>query len=147
MDDIEIPAFLRRQDDTTVTKVQRSIATKKVEPANDAGPEKIMAAFNAAVVKGQGFRQTLRAVFELRLLTTIEVAVVKASKDAGNATKAWACYLLWCHQKQDPATELSQAGMALIMDALKGLDPNKQALVFEVYEAHAVSQSSETFKF
>ena len=147
MDDIEIPAFLRRQDDTTVTKVQRSIATKKVEPANDAGPEKIMAAFNAAVVKGQGFRQTLRAVFELRLLTTIEVAVVKASKDAGNATKAWACYLLWCHQKQEPATELSQAGMALVMDALKGLDPNKQALVFAVYEAHAVSQSSETFKF
>ncbi len=37
--------------------------------------------------------------------------------------------------------------MALVMDALKGLDPEKQALVLEVYEAHAVSQSSETFKF
>lgn len=147
MDDIEIPAFLRKQDDSAETQLLESIVPKRKGPKEYAGPEKIMAAFNAAASKGQGFRQTLRGVFDLNILTSIEVAVVKASKHAGNATKAWACYLLWCHQKQDPSTELSQAGIALVMDALKGLDPDKQTLVFEVYEAHAVSQSSETFKF
>lgn len=142
MDDIEIPAFLRKQDDASVTVLKDLHTPRKKESTNDAGATQIVAAFNAAASKGQGFRQTLRGVFDLNLLKSIEIAVVKASKHAGNATKAWACYLLWCHQKQDPSTELSQAAMALLMDVLKGLDPDKQALAFEVYEAHAASQSS-----
>ena len=124
-----------------------SIVPKRKGPKEYAGPEQIMAAFNAAVGKGQGFRQTLRGVFDLNLLTSIEVAVVKASKHAGNATKAWACYLLWCHQKQEKSTALSKEGVALVISALEELDRDKQALVFDVYEAHAVSQSLETFKF
>lgn len=142
MDNFEIPKFLRKQDNSSVTVLQDLHTPRREEHKDDAGSAQIVGAFNAAATKGQGFRQTLRGVFALNLLTSIEMAVVKASKHAGNATKAWACYLLWCHQKQDPSTELSQAGMALVMDALKGLDPDKQALVFEVYEAHAVSQSS-----
>lgn len=138
MDDIEIPAFLRKQDDSSETLLNESISPSTKRPERNDGPVQIVTAFNEAAGKGQGFRQTLRAIFELQIATGIEMAVVKASKIAGNATKAWACYLLWCHQKQDKSARLNDAGLALVMDALAGLGPDDQALVFEDYETSAI---------
>ena len=52
MDDVEIPAFLRK--------------------IVNAAPAEIIATFNKAATKGQGFRQTIRAVTDLTRRGTVQ---------------------------------------------------------------------------
>ena len=101
MDDFEIPAFLRK----IITAV----------------PAEIIASFNKAATKGQGFRQTLRAVTDLSLDEGLCKLIAEVANHIGGPVKAWACYLLWLHDSNRPSLQLTTEARALALDQIRSI--------------------------
>jgi hypothetical protein len=104
MDDFEIPAFLRK----IITAV----------------PAEIVASFNKAATKGQGFRQTLRAVTDLSLDEGLCKLITEVANHIGGPVKAWACYLLWLHDSNRPSLQLTTEARALALDQIRSVSPD-----------------------
>lgn len=104
MDTFEIPDFLRR--------------------VIDASPAKIIATFNKAATKGQGFRQTLRAVTDLSLDEGLCKLIAEVANHIGGPVKAWACYLLWLHDSKRPNLQLTTEARALALDQIRSVSPD-----------------------
>ena len=104
MDDFEIPAFLRK----IITAV----------------PAEIIASFNEAATKGQGFRQTLRAVTDLSLDEGLSKLIAEVANHIGGPVKAWACYLLWLHDSNRPSLQLTAEARALALDQTHSVSPD-----------------------
>lgn len=101
MDDFEIPDFLRKN--------------------GHASSAEIIAAFNRAVTQGQGFRKTLRAVTDLSLQDRLCSLIVEVARHVGGPLKAWACYLLWLHDSNQPGLQLTAEARALALDQTRSV--------------------------
>jgi hypothetical protein len=147
LDEIELPAFLRRDDatarDASPGRMRFGIdrRTEVHEPgpaqallAGKAAAFGIVRAFNAAVQPGLGFRQVLRAVTEHPLDPRILKAVEVAAGFAGTRIKGWACFLLWVHQLDVPEARLSADALALVTAQLQGVDVEQQRTVRPLFE-------------
>jgi Ca-activated chloride channel family protein len=137
MEEIDIPAFLRRQDNVQRRPESASAPSMRfgvVRPAHGAAgpsdvsvlaklaPREIVRAFNEAVQPGLSFRQVLRTVTERAPDPQAVVVVARAKDHVGSLIKAWACFLMWVHQLNVHEVRLSDAALALVEEQLKQLD-------------------------
>jgi hypothetical protein len=147
MEEIEIPAFLRKDEaaarDATPRRLRFGIDRRAEvhEPApgqallaGKAAAFGIVSAFNAAVQPGLSFRQVLRAVTEHPLDPRILKAVEVAADFAGTRIKGWACFLMWVHQLNAPEARLSDEALALVTAQLQGVDVQQQRTVTPLFE-------------
>lgn len=120
MDNLEIPAFLRRQSEN-----REHIGN---------GPEAVVHAFNAAIAKGQNLRQALRAVMALDLGYELIASIQDSAKRLGSMTVAWACYLIWLSDEPQARAHLSAEARQAIEERLQSV------------AAEAIRQTQERFR-
>lgn len=120
MDDFEIPAFLRKNVHAT--------------------PAEVIAAFNQAAAKGQGFRQTLREVTDLSLDDGLCKLIVEAARPVGGALKAWACYLLWLHNSNQPGLQLTPEARGLALEQVRSISSESLAKANSMFLAQSTTQ-------
>ncbi len=115
MDDVEIPAFLRK--------------------IVNAAPAEIIATFNKAATKGQGFRQTIRAVTDLSLDEGLCKLIAEVANLIGGPLKAWACYVLWLHGSNRSSLQLTAQARALALDQARAVSPDSLVQANSMFSA------------
>ncbi len=115
MDDVEIPAFLRKIISTV--------------------PAEIIATFNKAAKKGQGFRQTIRPVTDLTLEEGLCRLIAEVANLVGGPLKAWACCLLWLHDHNRPSLQLTAEARALALDQARSVSPDSLVQANSMFSA------------
>jgi hypothetical protein len=147
MDEIEIPAFLRRghiaQDPPAPGRMRfgvdrgagrRDAAPAKVALSRRQAAFAMLRTFNDAVQPGLSFRQVLRSVTDQVCDPQIRQAVESAAAIAGSQIKAWACFLMWVHELNAPEARLSDAALALVQAQLQRVDAQQQQTVMPLFE-------------
>ena len=147
MEEIEVPAFLRKDEaaarDATPRRLRFGIDRREEAHESARGQASlagkvaafgIVSAFNAAVQPGLSFRQVLRTVTEHPLDPRILKAVEVAADFAGTRIKGWACFLMWVHELNVPEARLSDEALALVTAQLQGVDVEQQRTVTPLFE-------------
>ena len=111
MDELEIPAFLRRQ----------SASYQRVGSGDRR--TQIITTFNAAIARGLNLRQALRDVMALDLGFDLIAAIQDAVQTLGSMTTAWACYLLWLSDEPSVTARLSGEARQALEQRLATLSP------------------------
>jgi Ca-activated chloride channel family protein len=148
MDEIEIPAFLRRghiaQDPPAPGRMRfgvdrgagrRDAAVAETTLSRRQAAFAMLRTFNDAVQPGLSFRQVLRSVTDQVCDPQIRQVVESAAALAGSQIKAWACFLMWVHQMNAPEAQLSDAAHALVWNQLQHLDVQQQEAAIGAFEA------------
>jgi len=120
MDDVEIPAFLRK--------------------IVNAAPAEIIATFNKAATKGQGFRQTIRAVTDLSLDEGLCKLIAEVANLIGGPLKAWACYVLWLHDSNRASMQLTAEARALALDQARSVSPDALVQANSMFSAQTTAE-------
>jgi len=110
MDNIEIPAYLRRQS-----------ASYQQTGSGDRR-EQIITTFNTSIARGLNLRQALRNVMALDLEFDLIAAIQDAVQRVGSMTTAWACYLLWLSDESNVSVRLSGEARQAIEQRLGAMD-------------------------
>lgn len=95
MDDIEIPAFLRKQTDDTDSTPVRSNNGK---PSQNALIELVMA-FNQAALSHNQFRSALAVCLRTNAANQLQSLVAKHLQAAGSAAPIWAVAISWAAER------------------------------------------------
>ncbi len=147
-DQIEVPSFLRRSDtlhsdvDPASSEKRASIMERILEsirPQKEVLPTLSSQAldhwgclavkyFNRAFRPGMTFRQLLQPVVTARIDQALMVVLYEAGQKVGGSQAAWACFLLWLHEKGRPDLMLSDDALSLVQSKASGItDEGRQA--------------------
>ena len=130
------PLFSRRQQvssnspDVFMSIDRGSVGESSVESSRD-----IVAAFNAAARQGVNFLQGLQSVTALSLGYSLQISIKEAADQVGGLLRAWACYLLWLHERGRPELQLNPVALALVLEQMLGLDPKLRAATHQAFAA------------
>jgi len=154
MDQIDIPAFLRRPDaredkvppsrmrfgiDRTAEPVDSTAS--HVVPFEMAAVHAIVSSFNSGVRPGLPFRIVLHAVVLRAVHPQITSAIEQAAAAIGTRLQAWACLLIWVHRMYAAHARLSDAALTLVTDQLRHVDDQRQNAAIAIFEAMSVQRS------
>jgi hypothetical protein len=101
----------------------------------NAAPAEIIATFNKAATKGQGFRQTIRAVTDLSLDEGLCKLIAEVASLIGGPLKAWACYVLWLHGSNRSSLQLTAQARALALDQARAVSPDSLVQANSMFSA------------
>jgi hypothetical protein len=121
MDDLEIPAFLRRQS----ANYQRIGSGDR--------REQIITTFNSSIARGLNLRQALRNVMALDLEFDLIAVIQDAVQRVGSMTTAWACYLLWLSEDSKVSVRLSGEARQAIEQRLATMDAAEIRSVLDIF--------------
>lgn len=155
MDDIEIPAFLRKQDDRDdntakhkPTKERTPTSRKETRKSPQASPDDLAAvllpadsqhnpviqllnAFNQSALNHTQFRSALAACLRTNSAAYLQWLVTKHMKAAGSAAPIWAVFITWAAERF--SVPLDRHAERLLRDFLKSVKQElKNQLIMEL---------------
>jgi hypothetical protein len=155
MDELDIPAFLRKQDapenkarpsrlrfgiDRTAEPLDSSAS--HVVPLEMASVHAIVSSFNSGVRPGVPFRIVLHNVVVRPVHPQITSAIEQAAAAIGTRLQAWACLLIWVHRMNAAHAQLIDAALTLVTDQLRHVDDRRQNAAIAIFEAMLVQRSN-----
>jgi hypothetical protein len=154
MDELDIPAFLRKQDapenKARSSRMRFGIArtaepvdstASHVLPLEMATVHAIVSSFNSGVRPGLPFRIVLHSVVLRAVHPQITSAIEQAAAAIGTRLQAWACFLNWVHRMNAAHARLSDAALNLVIDQLRHVDDRRQNAAIAIFEAMSVKRS------
>lgn len=133
LDDFEIPASLRRDPDST----HQMGRTNSDSEHHYATAEQIVAAYNTSAVQAPSFLSALRAVTALPLSASLRQAIGNVAVKVGRTGKAWACYLLWLHEKGVPGLSVNAEGLAFATGQATDMTSEMKEVCARIFEIEA----------
>ena len=125
MDDIEIPAFLRKQSDSLDRHVSsqplvlpRQIEHPKIE-APEASREDIAMALNTASLQDSSFRIALQQTLRLNMPSNYAAVIIELTKATKDSATSWALLLQWLFGDIEQSNLLDRHAKRLLRSQLK----------------------------
>ena len=145
MDDIEIPAFLRKQPDSINLRAESSIcpsAPSVKKPANEATMQDIASTLNAAALKTTTFRQALQQTLKLNVPSEYAQIIIDLTKETKDSATSWALLFEWLFSKDRYDLLLDKHAQRLLRSQLTLASNEIQERSRELFERSLVAPAS-----
>ena len=145
MDDIEIPAFLRKQSDSINLRAESSIcpsAPSVKKPASEATIQDIASTLNAAALKTTTFRQALQQTLKLNVPSEYAQIIIDLTKETKDSATSWALLFEWLFSKDRYDLLLDKHAQRLLRSQLKLASNEIQERSRELFERSLVAPAS-----
>jgi hypothetical protein len=119
MDDIEIPAFLRKQADSSGEFAQSS-STSHSEPAHaEASLDDIANAFNVASLQATSFRVALQQTLKIDMPQHYAQFIIDLTKHTQDSATSWALLFQWLFGSSEEVSLLDRHALRLLRSQLQ----------------------------
>jgi hypothetical protein len=142
MDDIEIPAFLRKQADSSDQQVQSSKTVPDEASSSEATKVDIAMALNTAALQASSFRIALQQTLKLKTPGHYAALIIELTKVTKDSATSWALLFEWLFGDIEQSGLLDRHAKRLLRSQLKLVSQEMQECSKDLFE-RTLSVSNE----
>jgi Ca-activated chloride channel family protein len=142
MDDIEIPAFLRKQADSSDQQVQSSTTVPDEASSSEATKVDIAMALNTAALQASSFRIALQQTLKLKTPGHYAALIIELTKVTKDSATSWALLFEWLFGDIEQSGLLDRHAKRLLRSQLKLVSQEMQECSKDLFE-RTLSVSNE----
>ncbi len=142
MDDIEIPAFLRKQADSSDQQVQSSTTVPDEASSSEATKVDIAMALNTAALQASSFRIALQQTLKLKTPGHYAALIIELTKVTKDSATSWALLFEWLFGDIEQSSLLDRHAKRLLRSQLKLVSQEMQECSKDLFE-RTLSVSNE----